>query len=139
MKPLVLDGSAALGLLLPDESHAPGARKLRAALDSATHLHVPAHWWVEMTNGILMAERRKRLTQALGMEVLALLSALNVTTDDGPAERSLPATAALARQHGLTAYDASYLELAIRRGAILASQDGDLLKAAQACGVEVLR
>jgi predicted nucleic acid-binding protein len=139
MKPLVVDSSATLGLLLPDESQTPAARKLRTTLDSVVRIHVPAHWWIEMANGIVMAERRKRLTQALGMEMLALMPALNVTTDDEPAERSLPAIAALARQHGLTAYDAGYLELAIRHGAVLASQDGDLLKAAHACGIEVLR
>ena len=139
MKPLVLDGSAALGLLLPDENQTAAARRLRAALETAVGVHVPAHWWVEMANGILMAERRKRLTQALGMEVLALLPALKVATDGEPMAQSVAATAALARQHGLTAYDASYLELAIRRGAILASQDRDLLKAAQVCGIEVLR
>lgn len=139
MKPLVIDGSAALGLLLPDENQTPAARKLRATLDSAVRLYVPAHWWMEMANGILMAERRKRLTQALAIEVLALLEALNVTTDSDPVERSLAATIALARQHGLTAYDAAYLELAMRKGAALASQDQALLKAALACGVEVLR
>jgi predicted nucleic acid-binding protein len=139
MKALVLDGSAALGLLLPDESQSPAARKLRAALDSAVRIHVPAHWWSEMANGLLVAERRKRLTQALATEMLTLLPALHVTTDDEPPERGVLASVALARQHGLTAYDAVYLELAIRQGAALASQDGDLLKAAQACGVEVLR
>jgi predicted nucleic acid-binding protein len=139
VKPLVVDGSAALGLLLPDENRTPAARRLRAALDTAVSVHVPALWWVELANGILMAERRKRLSQAAGMEVLALLPALNVTTDEQPVERSVLPTVALARQHGLTTYDASYLELAIRRGAILASQDRELIKAAQACGVEVLQ
>ncbi len=139
MKTLVVDSSAVLGLLLPDESQTPAARKLRTALDTAIRINVPAHWWMEMANGILMAERRKRLTQALGMEALALLAALNITTDDEPVERSLATTVALARQQGLTAYDAAYLELAVRRGAALASQDQALLKAAVACGVEVLR
>ena len=139
MKPLVVDGSATLGLLLPDENQTPAAHKLRAALDTAVQVNVPPHWWAEMANGILMAERRKRLTQALAMEVLALLAALQVTTDDEPAERSVAATVALARQQRLTAYDAAYLELAIRRGATLASQDHALLKAALTCGVEVLR
>jgi len=45
---------------------------------------------------------------------------------------------ALARQKNLTAYDAAYLELAIRHGAALASNDKELLKAAVECGVEVL-
>jgi predicted nucleic acid-binding protein len=139
VKSLVIDGSAALGLLLPDESHTPAARKLRAMLGTAVSLHVPAHWWVEVANGVLMAERRKRLTQALATEALTLLAALNVITDDVAPERSLSSTAALARQHGLTAYDAGYLELAIRRGAVLASQDKALLAAAAACGVEPLQ
>lgn len=138
MKPIVLDGSAALGLLLPDESQTPAARKLRDALGTPVPLHVPAHWWIEIANGIIMAERRQRLSQALALEALGLLAALNLTTDPEPVARQLAAIAALARQEGLTAYDAAYLELAIRRGAILASHDRDLLKAARACGVPVL-
>lgn len=72
MKPLVLDGSAALDLLLPDENQKNTATKLKATLDTAIDIHVPAHWWAELTNGVVTAERRKRLTQAQGMELLNL-------------------------------------------------------------------
>ena len=139
MKDFVLDGSAALALILPDERDSPGARQVRAALETGATVHVPAHWWVEVTNGVIMAERRKRLTLAVGMEALSLMAALDVVTDDETARRIPTEAAGLARQQGLTAYDAAYLELAIRRGAMLASQDKDLLKAATACGVAVLR
>lgn len=135
MKALVLDGSAALALLLPDERDAPGARKVRAMLATVPAIHVPAHWWVELTNGLVTAERRKRMTLALSTEALELLPALNVITDDAPPVQVATAVAALARQERLTAYDAAYLELAIRRRAGLASQDRDLLRAAAACGV----
>lgn len=139
MKPLVIDGSAALGLLLPDENKTPASRKLIEILASGVAVHVPAHWWAELTNGVVMAERRKRLTQAEGMELLSLIPSLGVKTDDETEKRLVSDSAALARQHGLTAYDAAYLELAIRRGAVLASQDKALIQAAQACGVEILR
>ena len=139
MRALVLDSSAALALVLPDESASSGAQKLREALTTAAAIHVPAHWWVELTNGVIMAERRKRLTLALGMEALNLFTALQIITDDETIRRTTSDVAALARQQGLTAYDAAYLELAIRRGATLASQDKALLKAALACGVAVLR
>ena len=97
--------------------HSPAARKLQEVLATSVAIHVPSHWWVELTNGVIMAERRKRLTQALGMEALNLVAALNVITDDETPRRITSEAAALARQHGLTAYDAAYLELAIRRGA----------------------
>lgn len=138
MKRLVIDSSAALGLFLPDESDSVASKKVRAALDAGAALHVPAHWWVEFTNGVLMAERRKRLTQAVAMEIIDLIAGLEVVTDDQTETRIVSGAASLARQHGLTAYDAGYLELAIRTGATLVSQDKELLRAAKACGVDTL-
>jgi len=138
MKPIVIDGSAVLGLLLPDERQTASAMKLRIALGAKAVAHVPAHWWVELANGILMAERRKRITLAVATEILSLVQALDVSTDDETAVRTTSDVVALARQKKLTAYDAAYLELAIRHGATLASNDKELLKAAVDCGVEVL-
>lgn len=138
MKPIVIDGSAALGLLLPDERQTESSKRLRTALEAKAAAYVPAHWWVELANGIVMAERRKRITLAVAMEALSLIQALDVLTDDETAARTTSAVVALARQKNLTAYDAAYLELAIRQGAILASQDKELLKAAVECGVEVV-
>ena len=136
MKALVVDGSAALGLILPDERQSPSACHLRSLLEAEPVLYVPTHWWVELANGLIMAERRKRITLAAGMEMLTLIQAFGVTTDDAPPAQTTAATAALARQQGLTAYDAAYLELAVRRGAALATQDKELLRAAEACGIE---
>jgi predicted nucleic acid-binding protein len=138
VKPFVLDGSAALALVLPDERGTAASRKLREALGAKIPAHVPAHWWVEVTNGILMAERRKRITLAVALEVLGLIPALEVSTDREAEKRTTSEVAALAREKSLTAYDAAYLELAIRLGAVLATQDQDLRKAAVESGVEVL-
>lgn len=138
MKNLVLDGSAALGLFLSDENQSRFPQSLRDLLATQIEVFVPPHWWMEVANGIVMAERRNRITQAAGMEALGLLASLSIATDAEAPERILPTVAALARQHGLTAYDAGYLELAIRKGAALASQDRELLLAAQNCGVVAL-
>jgi predicted nucleic acid-binding protein len=82
-----------------------------------------------------MAERRKRASQADITEALNLVAALPVIADDETAQRAGSDTAALARQYGLTIYDAAYLELAMRRGAALATSDHALAQAAKAAGV----
>ena len=138
MKALVIDGSTALGFLLKDEQ-APDALKALEVIESGVPTFVPAHWCVEVANGLLMAERRKRASQADITEALNLVAALPVMGDDETARRAGSDTAALARQYGLTIYDAAYLELAMRRGASLATSDHDLIKAARAAGVASFR
>jgi len=86
----------------------------------------------------VMAERRKRASQADVAEALGLLNALPILIDGETAQNAGRDTLALARQYGLTIYDAAYLELAMRRGAALATSDRELAKAAKAVGVAVL-
>lgn len=99
---------------------------------------VPALWPFEVTNVLLQAERRGRLTLAAVEGRLAAFEKLPITVDPTPWHSLHGATAALARLHGLTAYDAAYLELAIRRQSPLATKDKALLRACAAAGVEVL-
>jgi len=61
---------------------------------------------------------------------LSLIDALPLEEDEETAEQIPMRTFALARKHGLTIYDAAYLELAQRRGALLATFDSQLMKAA---------
>ncbi len=131
---LVIDGSTALGFLLADEQPESAAKALDA-VENGVPTFVPAHWCTEVANGLIMAERRKRASQAEITEALSLVAALPVVTDDQTAQRAFSDTVALARQYGLTIYDAAYLELAMRRGASLATTDGALAKAAKAAGV----
>jgi predicted nucleic acid-binding protein len=137
VKALVIDGSTAIGFLLKDEQ---GVAPLQAleVIERGVSTYVPAHWSVEVANGLIMAERRKRASQADITEALALVAALPVESDDETAQRAVSDTAALARQYGLTIYDAAYLELAMRRGATLATTDHALAKAAKAAGVRLL-
>ena len=99
---------------------------------------VPAHWPVEIGNAIAMSERRKRHSTADRARFLGNLSSLNIEIElDDPLDflrRVLP----LASEHRLTAYDAAYLELAMRKGLPLATLDKDLMRAAKRAGVSLV-
>ena len=138
MRALVIDGSAALGFLMPDEQ-APGALAALDALDDGVPAYVPAHWRIEVANGLLTAERRKRISQAAASEALQALFSLPIEIDEETARHVAGAIIGLARQYRLTVYDAAYLELAMRRGATLATGDAALAKAAKAAGVPTLQ
>jgi len=99
------------------------------------HVLVPTIWWFEVRNLLIMAERRGRLDQNTTSKVLDIVASYPITIDREPNETVLMD---LARNHGLTAYDASYLELAIRLNAPLATLDQQLARAATGENVAVL-
>jgi predicted nucleic acid-binding protein len=132
-----MDGSTALGFLMSDEQ-APRALLALEALERGVPTWVPSHWALEVANGLLMAERRKRVSQADAAEALGILAQLPIETDTETARRASGETVGLARQFALTVYDAAYLELALRRGAALATSDAALAKAAKKAGVTVV-
>lgn len=101
-------------------------------------LFVPCHFWVEVANGLLVAERRKRASRSDVSDALQLLFDLKVTIDDETSRRCRSESLELARDHSLTLYDASYLELALRRRAGLATLDRALQRAAKAEGVSII-
>lgn len=133
MNDFVLDASVALAWFLDDEQ-APQADSVRSRLvrDSA---FVPQLWHLEVRNGLIIAERRGRLSATRMNECLEALKWLPVQTDS---EAVLEMVTSLARLHKLSVYDAVYLELAKRRDAALASLDAALLRAAAEEGVRVL-
>ncbi|MGA2174213.1 MAG: type II toxin-antitoxin system VapC family toxin [Verrucomicrobiota bacterium] len=125
----VIGPSVALAWLLPDETN-PRAAAVRAGIENGADAWIPSHWWLEIGNGLLMAERRGRITAEQVAEALSLANALPLEEDEETAEQVPVRTFTLARKYGLTIYDAAYLELAQRRRAILATFDEQLLEAA---------
>lgn len=101
-------------------------------------LLVPPLWWYELENGLLMGERRGRKTEADTSAFLKLVRALPIQTDAAPGHRVCDALLSVGRRHQLTAYDAAYLELAVREGAPLATFDAGLRRAASQLGVALL-
>ncbi len=137
MSEWVLDCSAALALALADED-CRAVERLLGGMAAGEALWVPPLFWSELGNALEMARRRGRLPEAAVAECLALLERLPLKTDwllGLPAARLHRRMAA---QHDLTAYDASYLELAERRGLGLATLDHGLAEVASRCGISVL-
>lgn len=130
---IVFDCSVTLAWFLKDER--------TAFTDSAFELletaecWVPFLWRLEFPNALLFAERKKRVGREQRLEILDNAAQLVLRADNLlPDIRSL---SALAERCGLTAYDASYLELALRSGSDLITLDRDLADAAAAQGVAV--
>ena len=130
MSGLVVDASVVVAWLFDDEDEPRADRVLeQLAEDGAL---VPQLWHLETRNSLLTAERRGRLSSGEVKERLDALKGLPITTDE---DSDLQSAFALARVHGLSLYDALYLELAKREGAELATLDGPLGQAAVAEGV----
>ncbi|HWH82324.1 MAG TPA: type II toxin-antitoxin system VapC family toxin [Burkholderiaceae bacterium] len=136
MSGFVLDASVALAWCFDDES-TPAAWTLLDRLRDAP-AHVPALWALEVGNILLGAERRRRITQARATEFLGILGDLDIRTDPELPGRAFRDVLPLARAHRLTAYDATYLELAMRLGLPLASKDAALRRAATALHLKTL-
>ena len=133
---IVLDCSAALSWCFEDEMTVASRRLLTTVMDG--EVVVPSLWHLEIINILQMAERKNRITQAQTTEFLTLLGKLNIAVDEQTSLRAFNGTIDLCRLTSLTAYDAAYLELALRRGLKLASKDKMLLKISKALGVKVL-
>lgn len=133
MTGVVLDASAVLAWVLEEERGV--AEQVDAALSAreAHPLTVPALFTAEVSNALRMATRRVRLTAAQAQQAAAIVDALAISTDAAPYNTAALLT--LASTHELTAYDALYLDLAMRLGARLVTQDGALRVAAQRAGV----
>lgn len=131
----VLDASVVLAWLLPDE-HSEAAQSImgRLVLERA---QAPALIHYDVGNALLQAARRKRIPEALVMEMLELFLELPIALQS-PDAASTAASSEISRRHGLTHYDASYVELASRHRVRLATLDEALRRAARAEGVEIL-
>jgi predicted nucleic acid-binding protein len=99
------------------------------ALEGKTLL-VPAIWALEVANAILTGQRAKRLGQREVNTFTMLLQNLPIVQDVQPITACMASVLPLAAKHNLSAYDAAYLELSIRRGAALATLDRNLQSAA---------
>ena len=134
---MVVDASTAISFLLKDEVSSY-ALKAVASLRTASSVYVPSHFWLEISNGLLMAERRNRAPRSDISESIRFAFSLPYITDEQTATRCQAETLSLARQFKLTIYDAAYLELALRRRLTLATVDKALGRAANTVGVDLL-
>lgn len=131
----VLDASVALSWCFESETD----DFTDAVLDSLVdHYAVtPAIFPLEMGNALVVAERRGNLDRASSVRFLNLLLQLPIEVEQESPQRMFGEILLLAREHQLSTYDASYLDLSMRAGLPLASRDNALVQAAECCGVKV--
>jgi predicted nucleic acid-binding protein len=130
----VLDCSVVMAWFFEDETNAYADAVQRSLTSSRPF--TPSLWPLEVANSLLVGERRKRTTEAKATSFLRLLRSLPIAADDETLARAWRESLPLARLHNLSVYDATYLELTLRRRLPLATLDGRLKTAAQAAGVK---
>jgi len=131
----IVDASVGFAWVYQGQATSETDQWLNAVAAGATVI-VPALWYLEMSNVLLIAQRRHRLTAVQRAAALEKLTALQFTTDEEGARHAFGKTSELAEKFGLTIYDAIYLELALRRSLPLATRDEALKTAAKQCGVK---
>lgn len=131
--PLVLDSSICLSWFFPDERTSFTDTALQVA--AREECWVPSVWRLEFPNALLVAERKRRLTRAERLQVLDEAARLSLRVD--ALVHDLRRISVLADQHGLSTYDATYLELSLRLAAPLITLDKELAASAAAAGVTV--
>jgi predicted nucleic acid-binding protein len=137
LKALVLDASTCLGWLLDRPVLARASRTRQLILSGGIPI-APALWRHEVSNGVVIAERRGRLTAE---QIKTLTKDLDDFSDSVQIDPVIVRSSVLietARRTNLTVYDAAYLELAVRRGLPLATLDERLAEAARQAGVALI-
>ncbi len=129
----VVDNSVIMSWCFEDEKDSYALAVLES-LQRAEAI-VPAIWPLEVGNVLLVAERKGRLSQASTVRFLALLGGLPIRVEQETPERMLKEIVSLGRKHGLSTYDASYLDLAMRLKLPISTLDSALGKAAKICSV----
>lgn len=134
----VLDNSVSMRWLFGDGTEddlAYASHVLDVLGDPDAQATAPSVWPLEVANVIARAESKGLLTEARSSEFIGLLEALAVDVDADTARHALENTLQLARRFSLSAYDAAYLELALRKGLPLATLDANLQRAAEKTGI----
>ena len=129
---IVVDCSVLIAGLLPDEVEMQAQLLLEDLQHRRTVAIVPSLFYQEISNALLMAYRRKRINRDVLQQYLDVITILPLTVDTVAATQGSPMKTVCesAEKHGLTTYDASYLELAMRLDLSLATLDADLYNVA---------
>jgi predicted nucleic acid-binding protein len=133
----VADASVALAWVVESQS-SQATDNLLAEAETGASVHVPVLWTFEVANALLILRRRGRIDQQGYDRARLDLRGLRSLLDEQGPKLALSSTCELAERYELSAYDAAYLELAIRSAVPLASRDAALNKAAKSAGVPTL-
>lgn len=132
--PIVFDNSIVLSWCLADEDDALAKRAMQLTVEGGAI--VPGIWWYELRNALVVNERRGRIDAKGIRATLVDLEEMRIALD---ADHDSDIVLELGRRQGLSIYDASYLEVALRRALPLATLDQQLREAAVASGCALVR
>jgi predicted nucleic acid-binding protein len=132
----VIDASIAVTWCFADQATPETDRLLDQVRDEGAF--VPTLWRLELANVLLQAEKRGRIDADDVEKRLSLIAQLPISIDPEANSRAWREVVDLARNEGFTSYDASYLELALRRRIPLMTLDRDLAAAAKRRGVDAV-
>jgi len=135
-KGFVVDNSVVMSWCFKDQANLYADSVLERLTEAVAY--VPSIWSLEVVNVLLVAERKKCISEAGSVHFISLLSQLPIHVDYESAEKEMKDLLGLARAHNLSSYDASYLDLAMRKGLPLATLDEKLRKAAGSTSVPIL-
>jgi predicted nucleic acid-binding protein len=133
----VVDASVVLTWCFLDENSAL-AQRVAQMFKQGDMAIAPSFWPVEVLNALLVGEKRKRISRDLIQVFLTDLATLSIALQPLPANAVFDRIQSLSREHGLTAYDAAYLDLGQTGGLPLATLDEDLIRACGKAGVALL-
>ncbi len=136
-KDFVADSSVGIAWVVLEQS-TKATPELLQRINSDAQFYVPTLWMFEVANALLNLLRRRRIDPKQYDRARQHLIQLCPIVDDECSRLALGTTSELAQEYSLSAYDATYLELSLRRGLPLASRDAALNRAAKAAGVETL-
>ena len=122
-----------------ENTSTPYAEEVLEQLLAGKQAHVPVLWLYEVVSVLAKAQRTGSITYDKVHGFLEDIRSLDITVDDESFGHIFSDVHRLAVEHGLSGYDAAYLELAIRKGLPLATLDEELQKAARTAGVELLQ
>ncbi len=129
----VIDNSLVMAWCFEDES-SQYSDDVLGCLELST-VFVPAIWPLEVTNVLLVAERKGRISEAGVTRFITLLNQLPIDVEQESPSRMFKEIFALGREYNLSSYDASYLDLAMRKGLSIATLDKKLIAAAKQCQI----
>ncbi len=135
MAEFVIDNSVVMAWCFQDQT----SKYTEAVLNrlELSEAYAPAIWPLEVGNVLLVAERKNLMSKADVIRFLSLVQGLPIVVEQESPDRMLTEILSLAREHRLSTYDASYLDLAMRLGLPLATQDKALTLAAKKCRVPI--
>jgi len=134
----VVDASVVLSWCFPDEN-IDLAQHVAGLFKQGDIAVAPSFWPHEVLNALLAGEKRKRISKDLVQGFLDDLATLPIVLEPSPAEVVFARIQRLSREHGLTAYDAAYLDLALNCGLPLATLDADLARASKKARVRLVQ